>query len=417
MRGWAGDLKIAIRSFMRTPALAGIMVLTLALGIGANAAIFSIVDGVILKDLSYQNADELFWLSQEHAQNGVTSWQYSYAQYRVLSETVETAELAVYTTAAFNLESPEGPVRANAARVSDTFLPLLGVLPAQGRTFTREEEAAQLDLAVISHAFWTDRMGSDPRAIGRSLSLGQESFEIIGVMPPGARIVSQMNTADGAPDALIDLYIPLESFGALQGDMVSTLRLLGRVNPGATAEQARAEVEQVVTTFLSERGAQGWSTAIVSLQDFLVGSSRGPLLILMGSVGVLLVMVCVNLTGLLLVRGVGRSGEWASRRALGASRSRIVRHLLTEGAVLSLVGGPLGLGLAEGVLASVRAVAPAGLPRVEELALDWRAVLFSLALASLTAVLFGMMPALAAARRSPAAALTSSRQNAVQRGS
>lgn len=416
MRGWGREMRIALRALSRVKGLAAVMVLTLALGIGASGTIFALVDGILLKELPVPNPQELVWFSQENPESGITGWEYSYAQYRALAESTESTDLAVFTTGATNLLGRNGPRRVPTARVSDTFFRVLGLSPSQGRAFTRDEDAAGLFLAVVSHEFWIDEMGGDPAVIGRTLTLDANPYEVIGVMPPGADLLWQMNKAAGIPQGRVDVYIPLQAFGSLQGDFVAILRMAGRMHDGITLSSAHGEVEGLLTRFNEERGNAGWETRAVGLQEYLVGAARGPLFILLGSVGVLLLIVCVNLSGLLLVRGVGRGSEWATRRALGAGKDRIVRQLLSEGGAVAMLGGTLGLVAAQLSISMIRATAPAGLPRAGELALDWRVVLFSLAIASLTALVFGFVPGVFAAGRSPAAALNSTRVTLSRRG-
>ncbi len=416
MNGWNGDLRAAVRTLARSPGLTAVMVVTLGLGIGVNAALFSVVNGVVLRQLPLPEPEGLVYFSQEMPERSIQDWQYSYAQFRELGQRLRSVDLAVFSTTAFNLATADRAVRVTATRTSDTFFPITGLQPVVGRVFNRAEEAAGARVAVLSHEFADQHLSGPTAALGRTLTLGGESYEVIGVMPPEVRLVQELDARSGAGDRPVDIYLPLEAFASLQGDLVSTLRMIGRLAPGTSLEQARAEAEGVLTEFLESRGSEGWITRAYDLRTRLVGSVRRPLWILLGASGLLLVMVCVNLSGLQLVRSVGRSGEWAARKALGASRLRITRQLLTEGLLLSGTGGLVGLVLAYGGVEVLQRGAGSTLPRVEELSVDAITILFSAGLAVGATILFGLLPAHAAASRPPAAALATSRQTLTARG-
>lgn len=410
MTGWQNDLRMSMRAFARAPLLSGVIIATLAGGIGMTAAMYSIVDAVLVRNLPLPDAHELVRFSQDRPAGTQRNWGYSYAMYRALSRQMSSARLAGYSGVQLNVTTSGVAERVSGVRVTDTFFAVTGLPLALGRSFSREEEASGLNLVVISHEFWRDALGADPQVVGRAINLGAAPYEVIGVTGPGAHLIQQINQRTGAPADRLDLYVPLEPFGAQQADLTSTIQLVGRLQGGATVSQARDEAFGVLDAFLTERGSTGWQTRAVGLQEYVIGTSRLPLLVLFGAVGVLLVMVCANLGGLVLVRGVGRSPEWLTRSLLGANRRRIARQILMENGVLAVAGGVLGLVFAGWIIAFVRANAPAALPRAGEIALDGRAAAFALALVVATTLLFGLLPAAVAARQSVGSLLSRSRQ-------
>lgn len=419
MSGWGADLKMAARSFLRSPMLNGVIVLTLAVGIGATSAMFTVVDGVLLRPLPLPEPDALVRFSQERPQNGQRGWGYSYAMYETLAAGVRAAELATYSNASFNVEGVDGPARVDGTRVSDSFFPVTGMRLQRGRTFTREEEAGDAGVMVVSHEFWRDFLGSDPDVLGRSISVSGRPFEIVGVLAEGQNLIRQLNQASGFQqirDVRADLYLPLEPFGRMQAELTSTIQMLGRLRAGATVEQARTEVFDINDRFLADRGATGWRTEAIAVPDYIVQNSRTPLLILFGSVAVLLLILSANVAGLMLVRAVGRNGEWVARRALGASRGRIVRQIVTEAGLLAAVGGVAGVALAAILVGGIQHGAAAAIPRADELEISLRALVFALGAAGVTALLFGLGPALAASRGAPGEALASNRQTLSRKG-
>jgi putative ABC transport system permease protein len=386
------DLRYALRQVRKSPGFTAAVVLTLALAIGANTAVFTLVNGVLLRPLPYGESDRLYTLlEQRSSDDGRLP---SYPTFLDWWEEHTAFEKMAYVRGLTrNYETPDGPEQVLAGFVSDDFFPTVGARPMLGREFRPEERSpAGSHVAVVSHAFWRRFFGSDPEAIGRSMRLGDASFTIIGVMPPGF-----------AYPEWATLWIPL---AALPGSDRAVLtqrgnhtdsRVIARVpadlNMAIIQVRANAMAARVAAAHPAEN--EGWTRIqLVPLRQQVLGDARPRLLVLSAAVVLVLLIGCSNLVGLSLARASSRSGELAIRVALGASRQRLIRQLLAEHLLLALIGGILGWWLADTAVNALQLAAPDVLPRLDEVSLDGTVLGLSLALTLLTGIAVGLVPAL-----------------------
>jgi putative ABC transport system permease protein len=393
------DLRYAARTLRKNPGFTIIAALTLALGIGANTAIFSLVNGVLLRPLPYAQPARLVGTTDYYPQGAL----------EVMREQSRTMELVgVSDNGEFNLTGSGDPVRLIGNSVSSDFFSVLGEQAAMGRTFQDGEDQPGKDREVIlSRALWERRFQSDPNIVGRWITLEGVDRQIIGVMPAVFRF----------PSPKTELWVPLHmdprTTGVYWGD--SYMALIGRLRPGATVQQARTELKimrpRVLAAFAWRMPDESFANGtVVSLEEAIVGNARGKLLILLGAVGLLLLIACANVANLLLARAATREKEVALRVALGASRGRILRQLITESVLLSLLGGAVGLGVAAYGLQILKATLPADTPRLGDVALDGQVLAFTAVLAILTGMIFGLVPALGASKVDMTATLKSGGQ-------
>lgn len=401
------DVRHALRSLRRDRAYTAIALLTLALGIAANTVIFSIVNGVLLRPLAYRDAGGLVAITEVVAELAktyprlpVAARHYEYWRQHAAS----FAEIGIVEPDRFVLTGLGEPEQLKAARVSAGLLPMLGVQPRIGRLFAeREDQAGQDRVALLSESLWRRRFGGDPRAVGRAITLDGIPRTIVGVLPAPFALPRSRPGAIVATPSNADVYVPI----ALRTDGLDwfgpfNYTVIARLKPGVSAPQAAAELkvhQAAIATFLPEKMTLG--ADITALQEESTGASRAPLLTLLAAVGVVLLIVCVNLANLAVARGAARQRDVAIRRALGASRAELVRGILVEAMTLGLAGGLLGTALSWAGLRLVLARAPIDLPRVAEIHLDARVILFGLGLSGLTGLLFGALPAWRAAALDP----------------
>jgi putative ABC transport system permease protein len=398
MNSMLQDLRHAGRMMGRSPGFTAAALLTLALAIGANTAVFSVVYGVLLRPLPYRDAGRIVRLSEEHPggtsiiRNAMLS-NVTFAAWRTNPQTIEG--LSAYTSEAYVVTSLDEPSRVVGANVQPSLFQLLGVTPAAGRFFRDEDAIKGADgVVVLSHSMWRRRFGGDPAAIGKTMDLNGRSYEIVGVAPAWFYF----------PDREAQLWTPY-SIPPVDPRGMSVLYALARLKPGASEAQAAAEGTAVArgtkrpfaAELLFGKGAPVEVRARV-LADQMTARIRPAMLVLMASVGLVLLIACANVANLLLARGVSRGRELAVRAALGAGRGRLVRQLLTESAALGLAGGALGVLLAWAITRAVPAWAPDGFPRLEDIQLDFRVLGFAVVVSLVAGALAGVLPALRAGR-------------------
>ncbi len=390
------DLRLGLRALARKPAVTLVAVVTLALGIGATSAIFSVVDAVLVRNLPYPGADRLVLLWSTFANAGGARGGSAIPDYRAWrDESRSFASMGGFYYRDLNLatgtDEPEG---VQSACVTASLFPTLGIAPRVGRAFVPEDETfGRHYVALLSHRLWQRRFGGDPQVIGRQVQIGGVRHTIVGVMPAG------MPFLDDIPR--VDLWVPL-SFPV--GDNMDSrnnhfIYVVGRLGPGATVARAQGEVDaiarRVVERFPENAGVGG---LIVPMDEQLSSDVRPALLILFGAVALLLLVACVNVANLLLARAVGRQKEMAIRASLGATRGRLVRMVFTESLLLALAGAAAGLFLAWWGLEAVTRLLPETLPRYNAIGVDARVLAFTLVLSVVTVVIFGTLPALQVTR-------------------
>lgn len=379
------DVSFAMRALRRAPAFSIVAILTLALGIGANTAIFSVVRGILLKPLPFQKPSELVMVTP--TVNG-QNWIWSPANLRDVQEQSKTfTSIAAMESRSAVLTNQGSPAQLRAFSVSADFFPLLGLRAVRGRlSFTAEESAFQGRKAVIMiESLWRTRFGSDTTLIGRNITIDNEAFQVVGIAPNDA--IYPANT---------DLWFP---FSYNPADLIDNrgsvfLRAIARVKPGVPLETATADVrdiaQQLAKQYPDVNG--GLSAKVVLLSDTIVGDIKRPLWILLGGVAFVLLIACANVANLLLVRSVARESELAVRTALGAGRGRLVRQLATESLLLSVIAGAIGLALAAIGTKVLLQMAPSSLPRIGFVRVDSAVLLFTLTVSLLTSVIFGLLP-------------------------
>ena len=396
------DVRYGIRMLMKSPAFTVVAVITLALGIGANTAIFSVLDAVMLRPLPFPHADRLVSIQEmdlrkAHGAGLASSVSYpNFFDWRAHNHTFEF--MSSYSDRDFTLTGTGEAQHLEGEMVSAEFFRTIGVLPAIGRDFRAEEEKPGIHVVVLSHELWQSRLGADPAIVGKTITVNSRPYTVVGVMPAGF--------------ALPDRYPPAQLWVTYstdaEGDEPITgqrgahlLSVIGRLKPGISTKQGNADLDQIARAlakqYPDENGSRG-AVKVESLLQHMVGDTRPALLALLAAVICVLLIACVNTANLLLARATSRSREIAVRAALGAGRIRIVRQLLTESVLLAMAGGALGVLLASATLDALLRLSPQEVPRLANTTIDTSVLLFAAGVAILTGIVFGLVPAIHALR-------------------
>lgn len=395
------DVRCGLRMLRKNAGFAVVAILTLALGIGANTAIFSVIHAVLLNPLPYDSPERIVLLLESNPSRGFPQFSVSPPNYTDWKKDSTSFEhIASIDRGDFNYTGGSEPERLVGAHVASSFFAVMGATPAMGRTFLPDDDVVgKASVVVLSYGLWARHFGSDPQILGKSMTLDGQSYRVVGVMQNGFQFPRG-----------VDLWLPSE----FDADALSPgargahyLRVIARLKPGVSLDKAQAEMVAISKRLEQQypRTNTGWTSRLLSLNEATVGNVRPALLILFGAVGFLLLIACANVANLLLARATARQKEIAIRFSLGASRLRIARQLLTESILLSGIAAGLGLLLAEWAVRALRTLPPSNLPRAASIGLDLPVLGFAAGVAVLTGLVFGFAPALEITRGAPAESL------------
>ena len=383
------DLRYALRMLLKNPGFSAVAIIALALGIGANSAIFSVVNTVMLRPLPYKDADRLVMVWEDASKHGYprdTPAAANYIDWRDQNQVFEG--MAAIADQSFNLTNAGDPERVEGRRVSANLFPLLGVEPELGRVFRSEEDQPGANrVAILSHRFWHRRFGADPGIAGKTVTLNGESVVVVGVMPSEFQFPTRED----------ELWVPI---GFTQAEAANRgrhyLQVLARLKPGVTVQQAQSEMSTIATRLQQQypEANTDLGAAVVPLHEQVVGDIKPALMVLLGAVGLVLLIACANVANLLLARAAVRQKEIALRVALGASRFRLIRQFLTESVLLGVIGGALGLALAVAGLKLLTAFIPPNIPQIKAITIDGRVLGFTVMVSLVTGLIFGLVPAI-----------------------
>src|SRR5438552_6135436 len=393
------DVRFGLRMLLKTPGFTVVAVATLGLSIGANTAIFSLVNGVLLRPLPFPDAERIIYIEGKNPAAGISQSNISFLDFTDWSQQTDLfASTAAYWTGEAHLGADGGePERVPRAGVTTGFFSVLGVQPALGRTFVSEDDKGwPQTVAIISHGLWKRRFGSDPAIVGKQVQMSSMPLTIIGVTPPGFEYPEQ--TQIWVPSAVNLSDEPRDN---------RVWSAIARLNPGVDLKQAQIRLSAVNARLDKQfhETNKGWDVVLSTLQERLVREVKPSLLALLGAVGFVLLIACANVANLLLARSAARQKEIAIRAAMGASRARVLRQMLTESILLSAIGGVAGLLLSIWLTDLLTSMLPEGAPRIEQVGIDYHVLTFALGVSALTGILFGIVPALQASKLDVTSAL------------
>lgn len=394
------DISFALRQLRKTPGLAVLAVVTLALGVGANTAIFTVIESVLLRPLPYPHADRLLYIGPALASGfGTTSWL-NYRDIRDQSQQLEA--VAGYSEDVGVVENRDGSESVVAPRVTTNLIPMLGAQPLLGRAFTASEgEPGGAEVVLLSEGLWRQTFHADPAIVGKAVKVSGKLYTVVGVMPASFRFPEQVGT-----DVSKGVWLPVQPTAEMLKDRgYHFFNIVGRVRPGVDTAQEQRELDSIAAHIPVTKNGNPSTFRATSYREVLTGPVRPVLYALFAALALVLLIACANVSNLLIARCLGRQQEFAVRAALGAGRVRLVQQLLSEGMVLSLLGCGVGILLAQLAMFAVRKLPDGTIPRADSIAIHWTVVLALAAIAILTTVLSSLLPALLVARANPQAAL------------
>ncbi len=399
------DIRYGLRVMRKNPGFIAIAVFALALGVGANTAIFSVVNAILLHPINYNNPDQLVMVWEKSARRGFGQIPTSLPNFLDLRTSNSTLEdLGAFSDSYFNLTGGDQPERVIGVRVSASLLSLIGISPARGRLFVAGEDQPQASrVLILSNHLWQRSFGANPNLVGQTVALNGDSYTVVGIMPPDFKFPPAFSATVASSQYAMpkaDLWVPLTSDAVPMLRDIRTLFMIGRLKPGVTAEASQADMNVVASRLQKEYPAvdADMQVDVIPLSQQITGDIRLALIVLFAAVGCVLLIACANVANLLLAKASGRQKEVAIRTALGATRMRIVRQLLTEGMLLGLAGGLLGSLLAILLLRQLVIFSPANVSIPDNIGIDWQVLAFTLLLSLLTSFLFGLAPALQASK-------------------
>src|ERR1051325_10597847 len=391
------DIRYGVRGLLKHPGFTAIVVITLALGIGASTAIFSVVDNVLLRRLPYRNAERVVAIEEfnsEGTRGQVTSA--NFLDWRAQNTVFE--QLTAIKTTTSNLALSDHAERIDLAQTNANFFDVLGVIPQYGRLFIPQDEQAGHDpVVVVSNTLWQRRFGSDPSLVGKPITLDGRNYTVIGIAPPGFQYPDKTELWVPPLKLVPELYLNQD---VTQTRGMGYLAAIALLKPGVSVQQAATEMETITSRLRQQYPDTNNRrfNRVVSLHQHLIGDTNKVLWLLLGAVTFVLLIGCANVANLLLASAASRQKEMAIRAALGASRWRVMRQLFTESTILALTGGAVGLLVAFWGLAGITKLLPADFPRLNEIHMDWRVLTFTFTASVLTGILFGLVPALQISR-------------------
>jgi len=401
MRQWLQDVRYALRMLRKTPGLTAVIVISLAIGIGANSAIFSVVDALLLRPLPYPQPERLAAIWIHSPGIGIFRDWPSPGQFDdIRKENRSFEDVSISRLTSWTITGLDQPRRVEGMRTSSNLLKILGARPLLGRLLLPEDDQpGKSPVAVISYALWQRLFSADRNIVGRTFQINDFSVTVVGVLRPEFHLDTEVMPSEGPMDKA-DIYMPLPLSGEFlkrRGD--ENYDLIARLKPGVTVKQAQTDIDMIAARIREkDKRDRTFGMTVTGLLDQVVGDVRPALLVLLGSVALVLLSACVNVANILLTRSAAREREVAIRTALGAGWQRMVRQLLTESILLAVLGGAAGLLLARGGLLVVRAINPGNIPRLEEIGISGSVLAFTFGVALATGILFGLVPAWRAVR-------------------